>query len=156
MLIDELVNRSAVELAALIRTRKVSPVEVMRGTLAQIERLNPLLNAFVTVQAEEALCSAAKAEEALRSGQPTGPLYGVPLHVKDNLFVAGSRTTFGSKLLETNVTSEDCPAVDRRRETGTAAMDAVHLSVQPDWPTRRQRSRRLDSIGIAGGTANHR
>src|SRR5690349_4089397 len=99
---------SAVELAAMIQARKVSPVKVMRNTLARIERFNPALNAFVTVQAEEAKCSAAKAEEALMRGECWGPLHGVPLHVKDNLFVAGSRTTFGSKLMETNVTSEDC------------------------------------------------
>src|SRR5207249_10364736 len=83
-----------------------------------IERHNPALNAFVTIQAEEALCSASKAEEALRRGQPCGPLPGVPLHVKDNLHVAGSRTTFGSKLLEKNVTTEDCPAVERLRKAG--------------------------------------
>ncbi|TXT38245.1 MAG: aspartyl-tRNA(Asn)/glutamyl-tRNA (Gln) amidotransferase subunit A [Planctomycetota bacterium] len=109
---------SAVELAAMIRTRKVSPVEVMREMLARIERLNPALNAFVTVQAEEAKCSAAKAEDAVMRGECLGPLHGVPLHVKDNLFIAGSRTTFGSKLMETNVTSEDCPAVERLRKAG--------------------------------------
>ena len=49
---------------------------------------------------------------------PIGPLHGVPLHVKDNLLVAGSRTTFGSKLMETNVTSDDCPAVERLRKAG--------------------------------------
>ena len=69
---DELGFLSAVELAALIRTRRVSPVEVMRATLARIERFNPALNAFVTVQGEEALCSAAKAEEALKSGRRSG------------------------------------------------------------------------------------
>lgn len=115
---DELGFLSALELASLIRTRQVSPVEVMRATLARIERLNPTLNAFVTLQAEEALCSAAKAEDALMRGECIGPLFGVPLHVKDNLFVAGSRTTFGSELLEANVTSEDCPAVERLRQAG--------------------------------------
>lgn len=115
---DELAFLSAVELAALMRSRRVSPVEVMRQTLVRIERINPILNAFVTIQAEEAKCSAAKAEEALMRGECWGPLHGVPLHVKDNLFVAGSRTTFGSKLLETNVTSEDCPAVERLRKAG--------------------------------------
>ena len=109
---------SAVELAAKMRARKVSPVEVMRDTLARIERFNPALNAYVTVQGEEALCSAAKAEDALMRGECVGPLFGVPLHVKDNLYVAGSRTTFGSKLMETNVTSEDCPAVERLRKAG--------------------------------------
>ncbi len=115
---DELVTRSAIELAAMIRSRKVSPVEVVKAVLARIERHNPALNAFVTVQAEEALCAAAKAEDAIARGQPTGPLFGVPLHVKDNLHVAGSRTTFGSKLMETNVTADDCPAVERLRKAG--------------------------------------
>ncbi len=115
---EELTRCSAVELAALIRTRRASPTEVMKQTLARIERLNPALNAFVTMQAEEALCSAAKAEEALMHGGGVGSLFGVPLHVKDNLFVAGSRTTFGSKLQETNITSEDCPAVERLRRAG--------------------------------------
>lgn len=109
---------SAVELAVLIRSRKLSPVEVMRQTLARIERINPALNAYVTVQAEEAMCSARKAEDALMRGKCVGSLFGVPLHVKDNLFVAGSRTTFGSKLMETNVTSDDCPAVERLRKAG--------------------------------------
>jgi aspartyl-tRNA(Asn)/glutamyl-tRNA(Gln) amidotransferase subunit A len=115
---QELGGCSALELASLIRQRKVSPVEVMQATLARIERLNPALNAYLTVQTEEALCSAAKAEGALLRGECWGPLHGVPLHVKDNLFVAGSRTTFGSKLMETNVTSEDCPAVERLRKAG--------------------------------------
>lgn len=109
---------SAVELSSLIRQRQISPVEVVKATLARIERLNPTLNAFVTLHAEEALCSAAKAEDVLMRGECVGPLFGVPLHVKDNLFVAGSRTTFGSMLLETNVTSEDCPAVERLRRAG--------------------------------------
>jgi aspartyl-tRNA(Asn)/glutamyl-tRNA(Gln) amidotransferase subunit A len=106
----------------MIRTRKVSPVEVTRAVLARIERFNPSLNAYVSVQAEEALCSAAKAEDALMRGRPCGPLFGVPLHVKDNLHVAGSRTTFGSKLHEKNVTAEDCPAVERLRNAGMILM----------------------------------
>ena len=115
---DDLTWFSAVELASLIRTRKVSPVEATKAILARIERHNPALNAFVTMHSEEALCSAGKAEELLMSGQRVGPLHGVPFHVKDNLFVAGSRTTFGSKLTETNVTGDDCPAVERLRAAG--------------------------------------
>jgi len=115
---EELVWQSAVEMAALIRTRKVSPVDLVKAIQAQIERHNPALNAIVTLHGEEALCAAKKAEEALLSGQRVGPLHGVPLHVKDNLFVAGSRTTFGSRLTETNVTAEDCPAVERLRRAG--------------------------------------
>jgi aspartyl-tRNA(Asn)/glutamyl-tRNA(Gln) amidotransferase subunit A len=115
---DELTRLSAVELAAMIRARKVSSVDVMKATLARIERQNPAINAFVTLHTEEALCNAQKADEALASGQKVGPLHGVPLHVKDNLYVAGSRTTFGSKLTESNVTADDCPAVERLRTAG--------------------------------------
>ncbi len=159
---DELGFLSAVELAALIRTRRVSPVEVMRATLARIERFNPALNAFVTVQAEEALCSAAKADEALRSGQPVGPLHGVPLHVKDNLFVAGSRTTFGSKLMETNVTSEDCPAVERLRKAGMIVVGRTN-SPEYGWKgvtdnrvfgiTRNPWNTKLTPGGSSGGAS---
>ena len=108
----------AVELAAEIRTRKISPVELTRALLKRIEKHNPALNAFVTIPTEQALCSAAKAEEAVMRGERLGPLHGVPLHVKDNLYVARSRTTFGSKLFEKNVTDEDCPAVKRLRAAG--------------------------------------
>jgi aspartyl-tRNA(Asn)/glutamyl-tRNA(Gln) amidotransferase subunit A len=118
MPIDELTRLSAIELAAMIQSRKVSAVEVTQAFLTRIERHNPSLNAFVTMHSEEALCDAQKAEEALMSGQQVGPLHGVPLHVKDILFVAGSRTTFGSKLTESNVTSADCPAVERLRKAG--------------------------------------
>ena len=159
---DELGFLSAVELAAMIRTRRVSAVEVMRGTLARIERFNPALNAFVTVQGDEALCSAAKADEALRSGQPVGPLHGVPLHVKDNLFVAGSRTTFGSKLMETNVTSEDCPAVERLRKAGMIVVGRTN-SPEYGWKgvtdnrvfgiTRNPWNTKLTPGGSSGGAS---
>src|SRR5579863_9120300 len=115
---DEFAFMSAVELAAAIRERKVSPVELTKATLARIEKLNPRLNVFVTVPSEQALCSAAKAEDAVMRGDQLGPLHGVPFHVKDNLYVAGSRTTFGSKLFETNVTADDCPAVKRLKGAG--------------------------------------
>jgi aspartyl-tRNA(Asn)/glutamyl-tRNA(Gln) amidotransferase subunit A len=115
---DEYFRLSAVELAAEIRARRISPVELTRAMLARIEKYNPRLNAFVTVSAEQARCAAAKAEEKVMRGDKLGPLHGVPLHVKDNLYVAASRTTFGSKLQETNVTSDDCPAVKRLRAAG--------------------------------------
>src|SRR6516162_5966200 len=115
---DDYAWHSAVDLAAAIRARKISPVELTQAFLTRIEKHNPALNAFVTIAAEEALCSAAKAEEAVMRGERLGPLHGVPLHVKDNLYVAGSRTTFGSKLFEKNVTDVDCPAVRRLRAAG--------------------------------------
>lgn len=115
---DDLAYDSAVELAAAIRARKVSPLEVTRAVLERIKRHHPRLNALVTVPEGAALCAAGKAEEAVMRGDKLGPLHGVPLHVKDNLYVANSRTTFGSKLFEQNVTAEDCPAVARLRAAG--------------------------------------
>ena len=159
---DDLGFCSAVELAAMMRRRTVSPVEVMRATLARIEQFNPPLNAFVTVQAEEAMCSAAKAEEALMRGEWWGPLHGVPLHVKDNLFVAGSRTTFGSKLTETNVTSEDCPAVERLRKAGMIVVGRTNTPEQ-GWKgvtdnrvfgiTRNPWNTKLTPGGSSGGAS---
>ncbi len=158
----ELELLSAVDLAGLIRTRQVSPVEVMRRTLARIERLNPRLNAFVTLQAEEAICAAARAEDALTRGECWGPLHGVPFHVKDNLFVAGSRTTFGSKLSETNVTSEDCPAVERLRKAGMILVGRTNTPEQ-GWKgvtdnrvfgaTRNPWNTSLTPGGSSGGAA---
>lgn len=115
---DDLAYLSAVELATAIRTRKVSAVEVTKALLARIELYNPNLNALVTIPTEEALCAAARADEAVSRRETLGPLHGVPYHVKDNLYVAGSRTTFGSKLSENNVTADDCPAVKRMRAAG--------------------------------------
>lgn len=159
---EELGFVSAVELAAMMRRRAVSPVEVMRATLARIERFNPVLNAFVTVQAEEAMCSAAKAEEALMRGECWGPLHGVPLHVKDNLHVAGSRTTFGSKLTEANVTSEDCPAVARLKKAGMIVFGRTNTPEQ-GWKgvtdnrvfgiTRNPWNTKLTPGGSSGGAS---
>jgi len=109
---------SAVELATAIRARDVSPVDVTRAVLDRIERFDPHLNAFCTRMDEEALGAARAAEEAVQRGDELGPLLGVPISVKDNLYVKGSRTTFGSKLLEDQVTAEDCPLVERLREAG--------------------------------------
>ena len=128
MAIDDLAFDSAVELAAAIRARKVSPLEVTRAVLARIKRHNPSLNALVTVPEGAALCAAAKAEEAVMRGERLGLLHGVPLHVKDNLYVADSRTTFGSKLFEQNLTDEDCPAVKRLREAGMILVGRTNTS----------------------------
>ncbi len=159
---DELTRLSGVELAAMIRARKISPVEVTKAVLAQIERHNPALNAIVTMNKEEALCAAGKAEQAVMSGQQLGPLHGVPLHVKDNLFVAGSRTTFGSKLAEANVTTENCPAVERLRAAGMILIGRTNTPEQ-GWKgvtdnrvfgaTRNPWNTALTPGGSSGGAA---
>ena len=82
---------SAVELATAIRAKDVSPVEVTRAILDRIERLDRHLNAFCTRMDEEALEAARAAEEAVQRGDELGPLHGVPVSIKDNLYVKGSQ-----------------------------------------------------------------
>ena len=109
----------ATELAALIRRRKVSPVEVVDAVLDRIERINPRLNAFVTLTAEQARREAKAAERALaRRAAKLGPLHGVPFSVKDLVITRGVRTTFGTPLYRDNVPAEDAPMVERLRAAG--------------------------------------
>jgi Asp-tRNA(Asn)/Glu-tRNA(Gln) amidotransferase A subunit family amidase len=109
----------ATELAALIRRRRVSPVEVVDAVLARIEQVNPRLNAYVTVTADEARRAAKAAERALgKRGVRLGPLHGVPFSVKDLVVTRGVRTTFGTPLYRDNVPTEDAPIVERLRAAG--------------------------------------
>src|SRR5580698_7967480 len=87
---------SAVEMAALIRQKKLSAREVMTAHLKQIERVNPKVNAIVTLVADQAMENARKADEAQASGAPLGPLHGLPVAHKDLIETAGIRTTYGS------------------------------------------------------------
>ena len=109
----------ATELAALMRKKKVSPVEVLDAVLDRIERLNPKLNAFVTLTDEQARREAKAAERALsKKGARLGPLHGVPFSVKDLVITKGVRTTFGTPLYRDNVPSEDAPMVERLKAAG--------------------------------------
>jgi aspartyl-tRNA(Asn)/glutamyl-tRNA(Gln) amidotransferase subunit A len=116
---DDLCWMPAAALAAAIRKRTVSPVEVMRAVLARIERLNPTLNAFVTLTADQAMRDARAAERALgKKGAALGPLHGVPFSTKDLVATKGIRTTFGTRLYADNVPTEDAPIVERMRAAG--------------------------------------
>jgi aspartyl-tRNA(Asn)/glutamyl-tRNA(Gln) amidotransferase subunit A len=109
----------ATELAALIRRKKVSPVEVLDAVLDRIERINPKLNAFVTLTADQARREAKGAERALgKRSAKLGPLHGVPFSVKDLVITKGVRTTFGTPLYRDNVPAEDAPMVERLKAAG--------------------------------------
>ena len=108
----------ATDLAAAIRTKQVSPVEVVNAVLARIEQLNPRLNAFCLVTAEAARQAAQAAEQAVMRGEPLGPLHGVPVSIKDLVITKGMRTMRGSKLYEHDVPTEDAPVVDRLKAAG--------------------------------------
>jgi amidase len=106
------------ELAAWLRAGAVSAREVAEATLGRIERLDPVLRAYVTVAAEGALAEADRLDARRRRGEPVGPLHGVPVAVKDTLETAGIRTTYGSRLYRTHVPAEDQLCVERLRAAG--------------------------------------
>src|SRR3981081_1294843 len=95
---ESLSRKTAVELASLIATKAVSPVEVLDAHLAVIARVNPKLNAVVTLVADEARDAARAAEAAVARGETLGKLHGLPILIKDVTHTEGIRTTFGSPL----------------------------------------------------------
>ena len=98
---------SAVEMAALIRAKKLSAREALAEHLKQIDRVNPQVNAIVTLIAEQATADAARADEMQARGETLGPLHGLPVAHKDLIETAGVRTTYGSPLFKDNVPTHD-------------------------------------------------
>lgn len=119
---------SATELAALIRTKQVSPVEVTSAVLDRLEALQPTLNAFCLVAHDVARAAAREAEIAVMKGEPLGPLQGVPLSVKDVIFTRALRTTGGSRLFAEAVPEEDAIAVARIRAAGAVLLGKTNTS----------------------------
>jgi amidase len=113
----DLTNKSAVELAALIRSHAVSPVEVVEAHQRRIDQINPLLNAIVTL-APDVLDQARAAEVVLMSGRQVGPLHGVPLTIKDTIDTAGLPTTSGSRLRSNYLPDRDATVVARLKAAG--------------------------------------
>src|SRR5437764_758467 len=109
---------SAVEMARLIRTKKLSAREALAAHLKQIERVNPKVNAIVTVVPEMAAAAAAKADEMQAHKEKLGPLHGLPVAHKDLLETRGIRTTFGSPLYKDNIPAEDDIVVERMGRAG--------------------------------------
>jgi amidase len=115
---DELTSLSATELAARIRRKSVSAREVLDAHLARIERVNPAVNAIVTLVPEQARAWAKAADERQARGEPLGPLHGLPIAHKDLVDTAGIRTTKGSLLYKDNVPTADALIVQRIRAAG--------------------------------------
>jgi len=118
----------ATELGSLIRAKQVSPVEVTTAALARVERLNPTLNAFLTVTADHAMDLARAAEARARRGELKGPLDGIPYSIKDLEATAGIRTTMGSKFFEQNVPDQDGVAAGRLRASGGILLGKTNTS----------------------------
>ena len=119
---DELYYKSAHELANLIATREVTPVEVMEAQLQRIEETEGALNCYITLLSEQALEEARQAESAVMAGESLGPLHGVPVAVKDIIHARGVRTTAGSRIMSDFVAQEDATVVERMRRAGAVLL----------------------------------
>ncbi|MBO0803308.1 MAG: hypothetical protein J2P25_09585, partial [Nocardiopsaceae bacterium] len=115
---DDLCFTPAVELARRLRDRELSARELLDAYLDRIGRVNPGLNAIVTLAEEQATASAEEADEAAARGAALGPLHGLPIAVKDLADTAGIRTTYGSPLFAEHVPAADSPHVARLRAAG--------------------------------------
>lgn len=124
---SDLTTHSLSHLAALIRRRTVSPVEVIEAYLHRIDQINPMLNAIVTL-APDAMEKACEAEAALMRGDETGALHGVPVTIKDTIETKGLRTTSGSRVRATYVPREDATAVARLRNAGAIILGKTNVS----------------------------
>ena len=159
---ETLTRKSATELADLIATRKVSPVEVLDAHLAAIARVNPKLNAVVTLVADQAREAARDAEAAVAGGAKLGSLHGLPILIKDTTRTKGIRTTFGSPLFRDFVPDEDAEAVRRLKAGGAIVVGKTNT---PEFATgantvnevfgatRNPWNSALSPAGSSGGSA---
>ena len=115
------------EAGRLLRKKEISPVELVDAALARIERGNPMLNAFLTIVADEARRQASAAERAIRRGDAGGPLHGIPISLKDNFWTRGIRTTAGSKILANFVPDEDSIVASRLAHTGAILLGKTNM-----------------------------
>src|SRR5688572_1250299 len=109
---------SATEQVRAFRAKELSPAEVLAAILDRAGQINPVVNAIVSFDRDEAIAAAARSEDRWRTGRPLGALDGVPLTVKDNIPVKGLRTTWGSRVFANHVPVDDELAVARLRAQG--------------------------------------
>jgi aspartyl-tRNA(Asn)/glutamyl-tRNA(Gln) amidotransferase subunit A len=118
---------SILDLSKQLQARKISPVELTKDCLARIEKLNPILNAFITVTADSALAEALQAETEIQRGDWRGPLHGIPLAVKDLIDTAGILTSAGSAQFEKRIPQEDADVVRRLKHAGAILLGKQNL-----------------------------
>jgi aspartyl-tRNA(Asn)/glutamyl-tRNA(Gln) amidotransferase subunit A len=127
----DLAFASIQQIATLFRKRKLSPLELTKLILARIERLNPQLNAYLTVTTDLALAQAKKAERELssprKSRRDRGPLHGIPISLKDNIYTEGIRTTAGSKILNDFIPQLDARVVTQLKESGAVLLGKTNM-----------------------------
>jgi aspartyl-tRNA(Asn)/glutamyl-tRNA(Gln) amidotransferase subunit A len=163
---DDLALLSIEQAAELVRRRKVSPAELVQAVLGKIEKLNPQLNAFITVTGERAMREARAAEWEIHGGRGRGhwrgPLHGIPFSLKDNFYTRGVRTTVGSKILADFVPKTDSGVAARLAGAGAILIGKTNLhefaygitNENPHYgPARNPWAHERMSGGSSGGSA---
>ena len=136
---NELVWKSAADLVGMIRTREVSPVEVVQAYLDRIERAEPVLHSFITVAADKALEAAKDAERAVARGDELGPLHGIPVALKDEAWTKGLVSTGGSLAFGRFVPDRDGTVAERVRAAGGIIIGKNNLPEFASWPRSKTR-----------------
>jgi aspartyl-tRNA(Asn)/glutamyl-tRNA(Gln) amidotransferase subunit A len=129
---SEIFRQDATKLAELIRTKEVSPVEVVKAHLERIDATNPKINAIVSV-ANDALSAAKVAEAAVLAGEELGPLHGVPFTAKDSIDTAGVLTQLGSPIFKGRIPDVDAPTVARMKKAGGILLAKTNLPEFSYW-----------------------
>jgi Asp-tRNA(Asn)/Glu-tRNA(Gln) amidotransferase A subunit family amidase len=125
---NEICLFDATQLVAHVRSKTLSPVEIIQAFLNQIDRINPSLNAFCLVLHEQALAEAKRAEERVVANDTLGPLHGVPIAFKDFTITKGIETTFGSWVFKDFVPREDAIVVERAKRAGAILIGKTQTS----------------------------
>jgi aspartyl-tRNA(Asn)/glutamyl-tRNA(Gln) amidotransferase subunit A len=159
---DELAGLSVAEAGGLLRRKKISALELTEAALARIARLNPELNAFITVTAEQARRAAKAADREIERKRWRGALHGIPISLKDNIWTRGVRTTVGSKHLTNYVPAADSEVAERLARAGAIVVGKTNLhefawgvTTENPWYGATRNPWGLDRIagGSSGGSA---
>jgi Asp-tRNA(Asn)/Glu-tRNA(Gln) amidotransferase A subunit family amidase len=157
--VEDLAFASLTELAELVRTRKVSPVELTKMYLGRLKRFGPKLNCVVTLTEELALSQAADAEREINRGKYRGPLHGIPWGAKDLFATKGIRTTWGAEPYRDQVIDYDATVVERLRDAGAVLVAKLSMGALAQggrWfagMTRNPWQVEEDKIGSSGSSA---
>ncbi|MFX1379184.1 MAG: amidase [Promethearchaeota archaeon] len=125
---EEICYMSAFDLEDKIKTQEISSQEITEIVIERIEKINPIINAYCTPTFDWARETAKKADDAVKNGDKLGILHGIPISVKDEMPIKGIRTTFGSKLYENNIPTEDDACVERLKNAGAVILGKTNMS----------------------------
>ena len=131
----EICNASAGQLAPMVKSGEISPVEIIDAHLSRIRATEPVLNSFITVLADEAMTAARQAERDVRAGRYRGPLHGIPVGLKDLFNTGGVRTTSGSRIYDNYIPAQDCTVAARFREAGAILLGKLNMHQFAYGPT---------------------